>query len=136
MKKQAIGAIIKDLAIILILGLLLYDYVPMAKIVPEPVSYATSEEVKQELMESEAIDDSQIVMTYEIDSTDLNNYKRIQDYKPGKTNPFSTYETQGENPTENSSGNGNNTSSGNASANNNENTSSSGGTYFQNKGTK
>ncbi len=32
-------------------------------------------------------------MTYEVDSTDLNNYKRIQNYKPGKANPFSSYET-------------------------------------------
>ena len=45
-------------------------------------------------------------MTYEVNSDDLNNYKRIQDYKPGKANPFSSYQPQEstENGENNSSG--------------------------------
>lgn len=144
--KEIIITLLLCLAIILILGLLLYDYVPMSKVVPEPVSYTTPEEVEEELLSAGGVDESQIVMTYQIDSTDLNNYKRIQDYKPGKTNPFSSYETgtTGENTTNNNSSNGSSngnstTSSNNSSTttnNTSDNTSTSGGTYFQDKGTK
>lgn len=135
--KEIIIVLLLCLAIILILGVLLYDYVPMAKIVPEPVSYATSEEVQKELLESTEIDQSQIILTYEVDNTDLNNYKRIQEYKPGKKHPFSTYEisVEGESNSGNNSSNGNTGNSSNGSGSNN-NASSSGGTYYPNKGTK
>ena len=144
--KEIIIVLLLCLAIILLLGLLLYDYVPMAKVVPEPVSYVTPEEVQEELLSAGGVDESQIVMTYQIDSTDLNNYKRIQNYKPGKTNPFSSYETgtTGENTTSNNSNTGSSSSGGTTSSdnsstttnNNSDNTSTSGGTYFQDKGTK
>ncbi len=142
--KEIIISLLLCLAIILLLGILLYDYVPMAKTIPNPVSYTTPDNVKQELANSDTVDEEKIIMTYEVDSTDLNNYKRIQDYKPGKANPFSSYETSSEtngtNTTKNNSstsGNGNNTSSSNS--NNNQtsgNTTTSGGKFFQDKGTK
>ena len=142
--KEIIIILLLCLAIILILGILLYEYAPMSKTVPNPVSYTTPEEVQQELSSSSEVDNSQIIMTYEVDSTDLNNYERINDYQPGKANPFSSYETSGENTTTNGSATGgNSTSSGsNSSSSNNSNTSSSGNTttsggeYFKDKGTK
>ena len=142
--KEIIILLLLCLAIILLLGILLYEYVPMSKTVPNPVSYTTPEDVQQELAASSDVDNSQIILTYEVDSTDLNNYERINDYQPGKANPFSSYETSGENTTTNGSATGgNSTSSGsNSSSSNNSNTSSSGNTttsggeYFQDKGTK
>ena len=142
--KEIIILLLLCLAIILLLGILLYEYVPMSKTVPNPVSYTTPEDVQQELVASSDVDNSQIILTYEVDSTDLNNYERINDYQPGKANPFSSYETSGENTTTNGSATGgNSTSSGsNSSSSNNSNTSSSGNTttsggeYFQDKGTK
>lgn len=142
--KEIIILLLLCLAIILLLGILLYEYVPMSKTVPNPVSYTTPEDVQQELAASSNVDNSQIILTYEVDSTDLNNYERINDYQPGKANPFSSYETSGENTTTNGSATGgNSTSSGsNSSSSNNSNTSSSGNTttsggeYFQDKGTK
>ncbi|MCI8412209.1 MAG: hypothetical protein HFJ40_07300 [Clostridia bacterium] len=144
--KEIIIILLLCLAIILVLGILLYKYVPMTKTVPTPVSYTTPEEVKQELSATGDIDESKIVMTYEIDSTDLNNYKRIQDYKPGKSNPFSSYEKQvsnGTNTTTNNTTNGtanqNNTSGNNETPTNNgqatsgENTSQG---FYPDKGTK
>ncbi len=146
--KELIISLLLCLAIILLLGILLYEYIPMAKTVPNPVSYNTPDNVKQELANSENVDEEQIIMTYEVDSNDLNNYKRIQDYKPGKANPFSSFETTGTNTTTGNSGNG--TSSSNTNSTNNLGTSnsgaqnngatnegnSSGGQFFQNKGTK
>ncbi len=91
--KEIIIMLLLCLAIILSLGILLYEYVPMTKTIPNPVSYSTPDDVKKELANSSDIDESQIIMTYEVDATDLNNYTSIQDYKPGKANPFSSYET-------------------------------------------
>lgn len=129
--KELIIVLLLCLAIILVLGILLYDYVPVATTVPNPVAYTTPEDIKEELLTSEQVEESEIIMTYEINSDDLNNYKRIQDYKPGKANPFSSYETQspsGETET-------GKTNTGETS-NNTSNTTTSGGKYFQDKGTK
>ena len=152
--KELIIALLLCLAIILVLGILFYEYVPMSKTIPNPVAYVANDEVKKELSSSECIDEDNVIMTYEVDSTDLNNYKRIQDYKQGKANPFSSYaqtqeenESENENSTADKSQNGTNASTNSTSAGNkqseneientNENSvSSSGGKYFQDKGTK
>lgn len=142
--KEIIILLLLCLAIILLLGILLYEYVPMSKTVPNPVSYTTPEDVQQELAASSDVDNSQIILTYEVDSTDLNNYERINDYQPGKANPFSSYETSGENTTTNGSATGGSSnSSGSSSSNSNNtntsssgNTTTSGGQYFKDKGTK
>ena len=145
--KELIIILLLCLAIILLLGILLYEYVPITKTIPNPVSYTTPDEVKQELANADGVDENQVIMTYEVDSTDLNNYKRIQDYKPGKANPFSSYETTGTNTTENGSSTGSsgtstsesgtatNTSSSQTTTTE-ENTTTSGGQFFQDKGTK
>lgn len=139
--KELIIMLLLCLAIILILGILLYEYVPTSKTIPNIVAYTTPEDVKEELLASDEIDESQIVMTYEVNSSDLNNYKKIQDYKPGKANPFSSYETTGSNTQSNgnsssgSTSSDTNTSSGNSSENNEDGT-QSGGHFFQNTGTK
>ncbi len=166
--KELIISLLLCLAILLLLGILLYEYVPMTKTIPNPVSYTTPENVKKELAETEGVDEDQIIMTYEVDSTDLNNYKNIQDYKPGKANPFSSYETAGTNTTTanattgntnsgtttsgtttgtengstmNSSMNSNNSnntniSNGTPTTSTEDNTNTSGGQFFQDKGTK
>lgn len=76
--KELIIVLLLCLAIILVLGILLYEYVPVSKTIPNEVSYTTPEEVKEELLTSSDVDENQIVMTYEIDSTDLNNYKKYK----------------------------------------------------------
>lgn len=135
--KELIIVLLLCLAIMLVLGILLYEYVPITKTIPNQVAYTTPEDVKQELLASDEIDQSQVVMTYEINSDDLNNYRRIQDYKPGKANPFSSYETQA--TTENAeSGNvpAGQGDSGTSSSSGSSSSSTSGGQFFQDKGTK
>ena len=161
--KEIIIVLLLCLAIMLVLGILLYEYVPVNKTIPNEVAYTTPQNVKKELASSSDVDDSQIIMTYEINSDDLSNYRRVQDYVPGKANPFSSYETAAENPTESNSSTGGTSSSGSSSTgnsstgssssgststsgsssstNNNSTTStdddsSSGGHFFQNTGTK
>lgn len=153
--KEIIIMLLLCLAIILVLGVLLYEYVPSNKIVPDAVSYTTPEEVQEEISKGEDVDDEQVILTYSIDATDLNNYERINTYVPGKPNPFSSYDTttstgEGENQN-NSSSSGSNSSgtssnSGTSSStgssgtttggSTSENTTSSGSEYFPDSGTK
>ena len=92
--KEIIIVLLLILAIILILGILLYEYVPNNKIIPQQVSYTTPENVKEELSTSENVDDSQVIMTYEVTATDLTNYKKTKDYVSGKKNPFESINSQ------------------------------------------
>ena len=137
--KEIIIFLLLALAIILILGVLLYEYVPANKIIPEKVSYTTPENVKTELQTDTNIDDTQVVVTYQIDSTDLNNYKKIQEYVPGKKNPFQSVVTEQTNNTENSNMSsetqGNSTTSANSDTTTNINDTSDTG-YLPDKGTK
>lgn len=146
--KELIISLLLCLAIILLLGILLYEYVPMTKTIPNPVSYTTPENVKQELANTQGVSEDEIIMTYEVDSTDLNNYKRIQDYKPGKANPFSSYLTPETTATNNGNGgtDGSTSATGNGttanpsgtttSGNAQDNSNTSGGHFFQDKGIK
>lgn len=144
--KEIIIMLLLCLAIILILGVLLYEYVPSNKIIPEEVSYTTPEEVKEELSKGENVEDEQVILTYSIDATDLNNYERINSYVPGKTNPFSSYDTSSTSGEENNSngstsGSNSNANSNSSSGSNNSGSSSSSTNdtntgYFPDKGTK
>lgn len=139
--KEIIIILLLCLAIILILGVLLYEYVPSNKVLPEQVSYVTPQNIKEELQNVDGVDEEKVIMTYELDQADLNNYQRINDYKPGKTNPFSSYETQTQS-TENTTGNtqtttnNSTTSSTSNTTNQSSETSSNTTGYFQDKGTK
>lgn len=139
--KEIIIILLLTLAIILILGVLLYEYVPANKIIPEAVSYNTPENVREELASAESIEEQQMIMTYEITASDLKNYQRVNDYKAGKKNPFAAASTSTENSstlngtqttgnTTNSSNSGNTT--GSSQTSNEENNTG----YFQDKGTK
>lgn len=140
--KEIIIVLLLCLAIILVLGVLLYEYVPSNKVIPEKVSYTTPENVKEELNKADGVNEEEIIMEYKVGASDLNNYKKVSDYVPGKPNPFSSYNTE--------TTNGKNTTTGNSSSttgnnNNNSNTGSSNTssgnqsseeTYIPNKGTK
>ena len=138
------------LAIILVLGVVLYQYVPTNKIIPETVSYTTPEKVKAELQTDENVDTSEVVVTYQIDSTDLSNYKRINEYVSGRKNPFASTGTQSTTGgTTDTSNSGNTSSAGSSNSNsgtsssgtssasgNTSNSSSSSSGYLPDKGTK
>ena len=143
--KELIIVLLLCLAIILVLGILFYEYIPISKEIPEKVNYSTSdaiEEQKTEIRGLTADEEYYSGETDSIDSDDLNNYRRTQDYVPGKANPFAAYETSGENTTSNGSSTGGTSSSGSSSSSNSststsdDDSSSSGGHYFQNTGTK
>ena len=146
--KEIIIGLLLCLAIILILAVMMYSFIPNNKVIPEPVKYSAPEEVKK-VLEEATTDSSQVILTYEVNSSDLSLAQRTNDYNPGKVNPFSSYQVQQATPSENGSTTPSGTSSGSSTPGNStsgrtgggtttDNTSSntSGGTYYKDKGTK
>ena len=127
--KEIIIVLLMIIALILIVGLIFYQYVPFAKKIPEEISYKTPSNVKEALQAAGAVDEDKVILTYELDQTDLNNYQRINEYKPGKPNPFSSYEKEvvdDDTETGSSSKSGNSSSS-KSGSNSGSGSSSSGG---------
>lgn len=144
--KEIIILLLMILAIILILGVLLYDYAPNNKIIPEKVSYTTPESVTNELQSGNEIDTSEVVLSYQIDATDLTNYKKTKDYVAGKSNPFESIikeNVSGGNTNQNTNQNTNGNSNGNTTVKNNttepsntQDTNNYSNGYLPNDGTK
>jgi len=111
--KEIIIVLLLITVILLILGIMLYDYNPITKKVPEKVEgYQLSKEMEIELNETiDAMKTQNIVMTYEVTSTDLKKYERTKDYDKGKINPFAGIAEE-INTTENTQNTNNSTSNG------------------------
>ena len=145
--KEVIIALLLCLAILLILAVLLYSYIPSNKVIPEMVAYTTPEEAKEAISESTE-DTSKVILSYEINSSDLSLAQRSNAYNPGKVDPFATYVA----PTPTGVANGSNggttsTTSGGTGTSNGSNkatgedtvngsTTGGSGTYYKNNGTK
>ena len=127
--KEIIIMLLLCIAIILILGILFYDYIPTNKIVPTKEAYTTPENVKEEIDE-EITELKKTVVSYEVTGSDLNLYKQSNSYIPGKDNPFALVSTN-TNTDGNSTGNpttgGNNAEGQSGGGNSNGNST---GTFF------
>jgi len=127
-------------AIVLVLGVIFYDYIPTNKAVPNKLAtYETPENVQSEIdekieeMEKESV-------TYTITGADLNLYKQTNSYVSGKPDPFSaSIDTDN---IENGESEGAETDSGTVVSNTQTNTQTpskdqnSTGTFFNDEGTK
>lgn len=143
--KEIIIVLLLSLAIVLILGILFYEYIPISKEVPDEVQYSASSEVEAKKSEIDTLkveSDYESSETDSVTSTDLNNYERVKDYRPGKANPFGPYETTATDPSGSGSSTGGSSSSsgsgttGGSTSTTDDDDSSSGGHFFQNTGTK
>lgn len=129
--KEIIIILLLLLIIILLSCILFYDYIPSSKTVPSKVEqYALDKTVEEELnKELNNLNSEEIVKTYKIDSTDIENYERTNEYNKGKVNPFEPYsvdvEETNSNNTTNSNINNNNTNNSINSSSNNNTTNSS-----------
>lgn len=127
--KEVIIILLILLAVVLALGVLFYDYIPNNKTVPSVQGYKTSDSVSREIAE-QVTEDAPILVTYRVTEEDLKELQKTKTYKPGKANPFSTYEDP--EPVNTVDENGNlvvNSLQGNVS-------NSSGNTFYKNTGTK
>ena len=85
--KEIIIMLLLCIAILLILGILFYDYIPTNKVVPIIEAYSTPKDVKEEI-EEEITELDKVEISYEITDSNLDLYKESSSYKPGKSNPF------------------------------------------------
>lgn len=92
--KEVIITLLMCVVILLILAVVFYDYNPLNKVIPNRISYATPNEVQEEIAEgnvASVLDDSYNVV-YSIDNADLQKYKKSSRYVPGKEHPFTGIE--------------------------------------------
>lgn len=132
--RETIIALLVCLAILLILSVVLYNYIPTNKVIPETVEYTPSKEIQTQLNAAVEDNSEEILMTYEITAQDLENYERTNEYNPGKANPFAPVS---ETATDNGDGSGSNsgtTTPGNS--NTSGGSSNGGGSLFENGNSK
>ncbi len=128
--KEVLIILLLIIAIVLILGIVFYEYTPTTKKVPSKVSeYTLPEEMVKELEETiESAETQNIIQTYRVTSEDLYNAKIYNEYDSGKINPFESISKPATTPSENNVGgssdggnNANNTTTGNNQAEENSN---------------
>lgn len=113
--KEIIIILLLLIIVLLLLGILFYDYMPNSKTVPSKVQeYALEETVKEELdRELDNIESEEIVKTYKLDTIDIENYEKTNEYNKGKVNPFAQYSEETDNNTQLNTNNNSNTNSNN-----------------------
>lgn len=82
------------IAIVLILGILFYDFIPTNRVIPAKEAYVTPNDIKEEINE-QITEIEKTEISYEVTDADLNLYKKSSSYRPGKKDPFSLTETSG-----------------------------------------
>lgn len=86
--REIIIALLICLLILTVLGILLYNFSPNKKVIPEKVTYQANQEVKSEISTEVQDDSDKIIKTYEITATDLDKFEKSKEYNPGKADPF------------------------------------------------
>ena len=132
--KEIIIILLLTLAIILILGVLLYRYTAYNKVLPEEVSYTTPEDVRNVLSQVNATDENETAFTYQVTASDLKSYERTKEYVEGRRNPFASVENGQSATTGNQATGGSSTS--NTNSNSNSNTNTNDDRFFPDDGTK
>ena len=110
--KEILIIVLLCLAILLVLGIIFYNYIPFNKIVPSDVDkYATAENIKNEI-NAEVAEYPRQNVVFEITDEDLVLYRQTRSYNLGKANPFAAYSDGNSNSTNTNSSGSNSSSSG------------------------
>ncbi len=87
--KETFIMLLLCIAIVLILGVIFYNYIPTNKVIPNKLAtYTTPENIKEKI-EEQISESEKEEITYQIDATDLKVYRQTDSYTTGKRNPFS-----------------------------------------------
>ena len=126
--KEVFIMLLLCVAIVLVFGVIFYDYIPTNKAVPNKLeAYVTPENIQEEIDE-EIIEMNKVEVSYEITESDLDLYKQTHSYTPGKRDPFSA-------STENTNNTGGNNTGNNNGSGTNTDPNSTGG-FFNETGLK
>ena len=68
-----------------------YKYVPTTKVVPVAETYEIPSEIKEVLQDAIDVTETKVIVSYEIDGTDLRYYEKVSEYVKGKPDPFDVY---------------------------------------------
>lgn len=115
--KEIIIMLLVCLVGMLLFSVIFYEYIPNRKIVPEVTQYSASDKIKEQMADDIDKKDDQIVKTFEVTSSDLNNFKVTKDYVAGKANPFAAVASDAESNATTSKSSSNNNSSSSSSSN-------------------
>lgn len=115
--KDIIISFLIIIAIILLIIVICYDKVSIGKVIPKIEEYKLSDDIKNEIDQESADNQTEIVTTYQIDSSDLKQYEKTKEYNKGKVNPFTQYSNSVTNTTGNNTNTGNNSSNSNSVSN-------------------
>ena len=122
--KDIIISFLIIIAIILLIIVICYDKVSIGKVIPKIEKYKLSDDIKNEIDQESADNQTEIVTTYQIDSSDLKQYEKTKEYNKGKRDPIAPDSSSAEN----------NANEENKSSENDTNNSSSG--FYPNEGIK
>ena len=90
--KEILIILLVCVAIVLLMAVIFYNYIPTNKVIPAKVTaYQLPQNVEEIINETtiDSFDSSSI--NYTIDDSDLTRYEQVQSYNPGKADPFSAY---------------------------------------------
>lgn len=122
--KDIIISFLIIIAIILLIIVICYDKVSIGKVIPKIEEYKLSDDIKNEIDQEAADNQTEIVTTYQIDGSDLKQYEKTKEYNKGKSDPFAAESSVTEN----------NANGENKSEENDTNNNSSG--FYPNEGIK
>ena len=96
--KKLIIDIIKDIFIsillviclVIVLSLIFYDKIAVSRVIPETEEYFLTEEMQEEIEETNLKETEEIIINYYIDAADLKKYEKKNVYVKGKNHPFAT----------------------------------------------
>lgn len=131
--RELIIALLACAALLLAVVTVFYNFIPANKTLPEVTKYKAAEDIQVQLNEEVDEESDEIILTYEVTAQDLDNYEKIDEYNPGKVNPFAPAPEKTEETGESS----NNTSTGATTGNTTSgNTATAGGELFENSTSK
>ena len=90
--KEIIIILLLLIAVLLVLGILFYDYLPNMKEVPTVKKYSTAENVRSDL-EEVVENEGETYATFTITAGDITNYSKTNSYVARNDNPFSAYQS-------------------------------------------
>ena len=107
--KEILIILLVCVAIILLMAVIFYNYIPTNKVIPAKVTAYQLPQNVEEIINETTIDSyNSSSINYTIDNADLSKYQATQSYNPGKADPFSEYSENSVGSTNNSGTNSKN----------------------------
>lgn len=95
--KEILIIMLVCIAIVLVMAVIFYNFIPTNKIVPTKVTaYERPQNIETEISVETDNTFTMQEHDYVVEDSDLNRYKQTQSYNPGKPDPFEEYSEQTE----------------------------------------